>query len=70
MKVLSGILPIFFALLCLAGCGVETASTAATVATLKAKEIQHAQESKDQIIQQLDAVQKQSDQRSRDAEEK
>ena len=63
-------LPVLVAALCLAGCGVETASTAATVATLKAKEAQQAQESKDQVIRQLDDVQKQTDQRLKGAEEK
>lgn len=63
-------LPVLVTTVCVAGCGVETASTAATVATLKAKEAQQAQEAKEQVVRQLDAVQKQSEQRLRDAEEK
>jgi hypothetical protein len=57
-------------ILFLAGCGVESVGTAATVATMKAKEGQQAQESKQQVVQQLDDVQKQSEQRLKDAESK
>ena len=56
--------------LCLAACGVETASTTATVATMKAKETQQAQETKEQAIRQLDDAQKQAEQRLKGAEEK
>jgi hypothetical protein len=54
----------------LAGCGVESAGTAATVATMKAKETQQAQENKEQVVKQLDDMQKQVDQRMKGAEEK
>ena len=57
-------------LLCLAGCGIESAGTAATAASLKAKELQHAQEMKEQVVKQLDEVQKQADQRIKEAEGK
>lgn len=58
------------AVLCLAGCGIETASTAATAAALKAKEAQHAQDTKAQVVNQLDAAQRQADQRLKEAEGK
>jgi len=54
----------------LVGCGVETTGTAATMATLKAKELKKAQESKDQAIRQLNDAQKQSEQRLKDDESK
>ncbi len=56
------------AVLCLAGCGIETAGTAATAASLKAKELQHAQDTQAQVVNQLDAAQRQADQRLKDAE--
>lgn len=52
------------------GCGLESAGTAATVATLKAKEVQQAQETKAQIIQQVGDIQQQADQRLKEAEQK
>lgn len=57
-------------LLVVAGCGVETANTAATVATLKAKEAQQAQASKEQVVRQVEDLQKQADQRLKGSEEK
>lgn len=65
LKVLAGI-----ATLCLAGCGIESAGTAATTASLKAKEVQQAQESKEQVTRQIDDLQKQADQRLKEAEGK
>lgn len=58
------------ALLCLAGCGIESAGTAATAASLKAKELQQAQAAQAQFVKQLDEVQRQADQRLKDAEGK
>ena len=54
----------------LAGCGVETAGTAATVATLKAEEAKQGQASKEKIVNQLDAVNQQAEQRLKAAENK
>ncbi len=60
----------FVLLVCLVGCGVETAGTAATVATLKAKEIKQGQETKEQIVNQLDEANRVAEQRLKDAESK
>lgn len=54
----------------LVGCGVETAGTAATVATLKAAEARQGQETKEQVVKQLDAMNKQAEQRLKDADSK
>jgi Na+-translocating ferredoxin:NAD+ oxidoreductase RnfG subunit len=54
----------------LAGCGAETAGTAATVATLKAKEAQQGEEAKEQIVKQLDEVNRTAEQRLKEAENK
>jgi hypothetical protein len=40
--------------LCLAACGVETAGTAAILASLKAKEFMQGQEANEQIVKQID----------------
>ena len=57
--------------LALAACGVsETASTAATVAAMKAQEAKQGQAAKEQLINQLDAADKQAEQRLKDAEAK
>jgi hypothetical protein len=45
--------------LLLPACGVETATTAATVAKLQATQVKEAQEQKAQITQQLDQAQQQ-----------
>ena len=63
-------LALSLSLLCLAGCGIESAGTAATAASLKAKEVQQAQETKEQVVRHLDEIQKQADQRLREAEGK
>lgn len=55
---------------CLAGCGVETAGTAATVASMKAKEIKQGQETKEQIVKQLDEANRVKAQRLEDAQNK
>ena len=60
----------FLLALVLAGCGVETAGTAATVATLKAQEVKQGQETKAQVVKQLDDMNKQGEQRLKDAEGK
>jgi len=52
----------------LAGCGVDTASTAATVAAMKAKEIKQGQETKEQIVKQFDEANRLAEQRLKDAE--
>ena len=54
----------------LAGCGVDTASTAATVAAMKAKEIKQGQETKEQIVKQFDEANRLAEQRLKDAEDK
>jgi outer membrane protein assembly factor BamE (lipoprotein component of BamABCDE complex) len=56
--------------LCLAGCGVETAGTAATVASMKAKEIKQGRETKEQIVKQLDEANRAEAQGHKDAENK
>jgi hypothetical protein len=56
--------------LCLAGCGVETAGTAATVASMKAKEFNQGQEAKEQIVQQIDEANRVEVQRLKEAENK
>ena len=43
--------------------GVESAGTAATVATLQAKDAEHAQQNKDHAVRQLESAQQQADQR-------
>jgi hypothetical protein len=60
----------FLLALVLAGCGVETAGTAATVAALKAQEVKQGQETKEQVIKQLDDMNKQAEQRLKDADGK
>lgn len=54
----------------LAGCGVETAGTAATVATLKAEEARQGQANKEKIVNQIDALNNQAEQRLKDADSK
>lgn len=61
---------IFLLALVLAGCGVETAGTAATVATLKAQEVKQGQETREQVVKQLDVMNKQAEQRLKDADGK
>ncbi|MDO8958219.1 MAG: hypothetical protein Q7U85_00640 [Rhodocyclaceae bacterium] len=54
----------------LVGCGVETAGTAATVATLKAAEAKQGQDAKERVVKQLDAMNQQAEQRLKDADSK
>jgi outer membrane protein assembly factor BamE (lipoprotein component of BamABCDE complex) len=56
--------------LCFAACGVETAGTAATVASMKAKEIKQGQETKERIVKQLDEANRVEAQRLKDAQNK
>lgn len=49
-----------------AGCGMDAATSAATAAKLKAREAEQAQALKQSIEQQLDAAQKQEDQRRKE----
>ena len=51
----------------LAACGVETASTAATAATLKKQEIEQGQKTMDQFQQKLDQANQQAQQRTEPA---
>ena len=51
----------------LAGCGVETASTAATGAAIKAKEVEAAKKTQDQTRQKIDQTMEKMQQRSQQA---
>ena len=51
----------------LSGCGVETATTAATGASIKAKELEEAKKTQEQARQKLDQTMQQAEQRARDA---
>ena len=53
----------------LAGCGIETAGTAATVAAAKKKEVEQAQAAMARVQQDLDAANRQMAQRATQAEE-
>ncbi len=53
----------------LAGCGVETASTAAVVGAAKSQEAEQAQASKERVQQQLDAAAAQAAARLQAADE-
>ena len=66
MKIL--IAPIAFALL--AGCGVETAGTAATAAALKKQELEQGKNTMQQAQQKIDAAVKLEQQSASQAEEK
>jgi hypothetical protein len=54
----------------LCGCGVDTAGTAATVAGMKAQEVKQAQETKAQVLQQVDAANQAAEQRLKEADGK
>ena len=60
---------LFIAALSLTACGVETASTAASSAALKKKEIEQAQETQRQIQQQTAEALQQAQKRSEQADE-
>jgi NifU-like protein involved in Fe-S cluster formation len=51
----------------LAGCGVETASTAATAAAIKKKELEEGKKTMDQMQQRIDQSQQQAQQRAEQA---
>jgi NifU-like protein involved in Fe-S cluster formation len=51
----------------LAGCGVETATTAATGAAIKAKEVEAAKKTQDQMRQKIDQTMEQAQQRAQQA---
>lgn len=53
----------------LAGCGIETAGTAATVAAAKKKEVEQAQATMARVQQDLDAANRQRAERAAQAEE-
>ena len=53
----------------LAGCGIETAGTAATVAVAKKKEVEQAQATMARVQQDLDAANRQIAERAAQAEE-
>lgn len=52
----------------LSGCGVETASTAATVATLKKQEMEQGKKTMDQAQQKINASMQQLQQRADNAD--
>jgi outer membrane PBP1 activator LpoA protein len=52
----------------LAGCGVETATTAATAAAIKKQELEQGQKTMQQMQQKVDATMQQVQQRAADAE--
>lgn len=58
-----------FLCLLLAGCGVETASTAATATAVKKQEIEQGQKTLEQFQQRLDQVNQQAQQRSEQTSE-
>jgi NifU-like protein involved in Fe-S cluster formation len=49
---------------CLAGCGLETASTAATAASIKKQEIQEGKKTMDRAQQKIDGAMQQAQQRA------
>ena len=62
-------LPIAFAVaLLLAGCGVETASTAATAASLKKQELEQGQKTMQQAQQRIDGAMQQMQERAANAD--
>ena len=56
-------------LLVMAGCGIETAGTAATAAAAKKQEVEQAQAAKARVQRDLDAANQQMAQRAAQAEE-
>lgn len=56
--------------LALAGCGVESAGTAATIAAMKAKEAKQGQETKQEVVKQLEEANRVEEQRLKDADAK
>lgn len=60
---------VLFAFVLLSGCGVETASTAATAGAAKARETEQAQNTKERLQQQIDAASAQAAARLQSAED-
>jgi NifU-like protein involved in Fe-S cluster formation len=54
--------------LLLTGCGADVATTAATEATFKAKEVEQARKTKEQVVQKLDAANQEAQQRLEQAD--
>ena len=52
----------------LGGCGAYVVSTAATEAALKAKEVEQAQKTKEQVMQKLDAANQEEQKRLEEAD--
>jgi len=61
--------PILAVLTALAGCGIETAGTAATVAAAKKKEVEQAQSAMARVQKDIDAANRQIAERAAQAEE-
>ena len=62
-------LVVAFAIAALTGCGVETATTAATGAAIKKQEVEEGKKTMEQVQQKVDAAMQQSQQRAeKDAE--
>lgn len=56
-------------ILCLSGCGVDVATSAATVAKAKAKEVKEAQKTKEHLTSEIDAALAAGQQRLHDADQ-
>jgi len=54
----------------LAGCGVETATTAATAASIKKQELEQGQKTMEQMKQKIDATMQQAQQRTAESADK
>jgi curli biogenesis system outer membrane secretion channel CsgG len=54
----------------LAGCGVETATTAATAASIKKQELEQGQKTMEQMKQKIDATMQQAQQRTTEQADK
>ena len=54
----------------LAGCGVETATTAATAAAIKKQELEQGQKTMQQMQQKIDATMQQAQQRTAESADK
>ena len=61
-------LVVALALIALGGCGVETASTAATVAAMKKRELEEGKKTQERMKQQIDQAMEQAQQRAQQAE--
>jgi len=63
-------LTVVFAIVMLAGCGVETATTAATGAAIKKQEIEQGQKTQEQMRQKVEQATQQMEQRAEKGGEK